>query len=200
MTPSLASVVLAGGQGTRIGGRKALQPWAGATLIAHALAQARGYAPIVAVAVRSADQLEGVSQVELLVDDPTIPGPLAGLASALAFAGRVGATAVLTLPCDTPLLPADLAERLSSGLDERRPVAMAQSGGRWHPTCAVWRAGLASRIAPYLATGKSSLYGFAQFVGCRIIDWSDNAPDPFANANTLDDLARLAAAQQRPAD
>lgn len=200
MTPSLAAVVLAGGQGTRMGGRKALQPWSGATLVAQALAQARGYAPIVAVAVRQADQLDGALEAELLIDDPAVPGPLAGLASALAFAKRRGAAAVLTLPCDTPFLPADLAERLSSALDAQHPVALAQSGGHWHPTCAVWRAHLADRIAPYIATGRSSLYGFAQFVGCRIVDWGEAAPDPFANANTLDELARLEAVQRRLAD
>lgn len=200
MTPSLAAVVLAGGQGSRMGGRKALQPWAGTTLIAQALTRAHGYAPTVAVAVRQADQLEGARHAELLIDDPAIPGPLAGLASALAFAERVGAAAVLTLPCDTPFLPVDLAERLVSALGPQHPAALAQSCGRWHPTCAVWRADLGGRIAPYVATGRSSLYGFAEFVGRRVVDWGEGAPDPFANANTLDELAGLEAAQRRLAD
>jgi molybdopterin-guanine dinucleotide biosynthesis protein A len=200
MRRALAAVVLAGGQGTRMGGRKALQPWGGATLVARALAQARSYAPIVAVAVRRTDQLEGAVRAELLIDDPAIPGPLAGLASALAFAERAGAAAVLTLPCDTPLLPADLAERLLGGLDARRPVAMAQSCGRWHPTCAIWRAELGDRIGAYVATGRSSLHGFAEFSGRRIVDWGACAPDPFANANTLEDLARLTLAERSHVD
>lgn len=200
MTPSLVAVVLAGGQGTRMGGRKALQPWSGATLIAQALAQARRYAPMVAVAVRHADQLEGAQEAELLIDDPAVPGPLAGLASALAFAERAGAAAVLTLPCDTPFLPEDLAERLSSAQNAQHPAAVAQSGGHWHPTCAIWRADLGARIEPYIATGRSSLYGFAQLVGCQVVDWGEATPDPFANANTPDELARLAAVQRRLAD
>src|SRR5690606_20483070 len=94
----LAAVVLAGGEGRRMGGGKPLKPWRGGTLVSHALEKARGYAPRVAVAVRTPDQA-GSLDAPSLTDPPDIAGPLAGLSSALAFAAEEGVDAVLTLPC-----------------------------------------------------------------------------------------------------
>jgi molybdopterin-guanine dinucleotide biosynthesis protein A len=174
-----------------MGGDKPLRPWQGGTLISQAVVKARGYAPTVAVAVRSPGQV-GEPGVPLLADPADIAGPLAGLVSALAFAASEGAEAVLTLPCDAPLAPADLAERLAGALGAGDGVAMAQSHGRWHPTCALWRAGLAALLAAYAAGGGRSLRGFAERAGLRLVDWGEAEPDPFINVNTPQDLARLA--------
>ncbi|HEY9216475.1 MAG TPA: NTP transferase domain-containing protein [Phenylobacterium sp.] len=186
----LAAVVLAGGEGRRMGGGKPLRLWRSETLIARAVAKARSYAECVAVAVREPGQVTGVAAL-LLLDDPSIPGPLAGLASALAFAAAEGAGAVLTLPVDAPLAPDDLARRLLAARIGDRQVVMAQSCGRWHPTFALWPSGLGPDLNAYARSGRSSLNGFARSVGVAIVDWGACEPDPFANANTSEDLARL---------
>lgn len=190
MSLRLAAVVLAGGEGRRMGGDKPQRPWRDGRLIDQALEKARRYAGAVAVAVRSAGQVRDAG-AELLTDPPHIAGPLAGLASAIAFAEREGFEAVLTLPCDAPLLPDHLAARLTAALGPADGVAMAQSHGRWHPTCALWRAGLSSALGDYAAGGGRSLRGFAEAAGLRLVDWGAPEPDPFANANTPQDLARL---------
>lgn len=174
-----------------MGGAKPLRPWQGGTLVSQALEKARSYAPRVAIAVRSPDQVDRPG-VPLLTDPDDIAGPLAGLASAIEFAEAQGAWAVLTLPCDAPLVPADLAIRLAGALGPEHGVAMAQSRGRWHPTCALWRAGLAGPLAVYAADGGRSLRGFAERAGLRLVDWGEAEPDPFVNVNTPQDLARLA--------
>jgi len=186
----LAAVVLAGGEGRRMGGGKPLKPWRGGTLVSHALEKARGYAPRVALAVRTPDQAGGLD-APLLTDPPGIAGPLAGLCSALAFAAEEGVDAVLTLPCDVPFAPADLAVRLAEALTDDVGVTMAESRGRWHPTCALWRAGLDGALADYAAAGGRSLRGFAERAGLRLVDWGAAEQDPFANVNTPEDLARL---------
>lgn len=190
MSLRLAAVVLAGGEGRRMGGDKPQRPWRGATLIDQALERAWGYAGTAAVAVRSPGQV-GDLGATLLIDPPDIAGPLAGLASAIGFAEREGVEAVLTLPCDAPLLPDDLSARLADALQLGDGVAMAQSHGRWHPTCALWRAGLSAALATYAAGGGRSLRGFAEAAGLRLVDWGAPEPDPFANANTPQDLVRL---------
>src|ERR1039457_6872431 len=89
-----AVVVLAGGEGRRIGGGKPLRLWRGRTLLTRALELARGYGHDVAVAVHGAEQAgEGVD-APLLLDPPNVPGPLAGLACALQFAGDRGVSLV----------------------------------------------------------------------------------------------------------
>jgi molybdenum cofactor guanylyltransferase len=187
----LVAVVLAGGEGRRMGGDKPLRAWRGGTLIDHALRKAHGFAPAVAVAVRSGDQV-GRVDVPLLIDGPDLAGPLAGVASAIAFAADAGAEAVVTLPCDAPLAPEDLALRLAGAIQARDGVAMAASHGRWQPTCALWRSNLAEPLAQYAGRGGRSLRGFAEVAGLRLVDWGEPDPDPFANANAPEDLERLA--------
>jgi molybdopterin-guanine dinucleotide biosynthesis protein A len=191
MGDTLAVVVLAGGEGRRMGGEKARRRWGRTTLVGQALHLARGYGRDVAIAVRAESQVEGAVEARLLFDDPAIAGPLAGLASALRFARGRGADGLLTLPCDAPSLPADLAARLSPALQPGVRVAVARSAGRLHPTCALWRPGALDALPAYLATGRRSLTGFAETVGLATVDWTVEPADPFANVNTLADLRAL---------
>jgi molybdopterin-guanine dinucleotide biosynthesis protein A len=185
--PSIA-VVFAGGEGLRMGGSKPTRRFGDTTLIGRALELARTYAVHVAVAVRDPSQAPGVA-APLLLDDPAIEGPLAGLASALRFARGQGADRVLTLPCDTPRLPADFAARLLSA--PTAAVAVARSGGRLHPACALWSDQVLDALPAYLASGRRSLRGLAETMGMTVVDWSFTAGDPFANANTPEELAAL---------
>ena len=191
------AVVLAGGEGRRMGGGKPLRAWGGRPLLARALDLAAGYSSHVAVAVRDADQAGQGAGVPLLFDPPDIGGPLAGLASALDFGRRHGALWVQTLACDMPYLPADLSDRLARALEPGVAAVLPVSGDRLHPVCGLWRVSARDRLATYLATGRSSLRGFAQDVGLREVAWDAAGPDPFVNLNTLEDLA---AHQPSPAD
>lgn len=191
MTRVAMAVVLAGGEGRRMGGAKPTRRFGRTTLAAHALELARSYGADVAMAVRDAAQVCGVVDAPLLFDDPGIEGPLAALASALRFAQARGANEVLTLPCDSPYLPPDLGRRLRLALRDGHGVVIAQSRGRLHPVCALWRAEALDALPDYLATGRRSLNGFARAVGLSIVDWGFAHPDPFANANTPGELAAL---------
>jgi molybdopterin-guanine dinucleotide biosynthesis protein A len=191
--PDAVAVVLAGGEGRRMGGDKPLRPFGGARLIDRALALAQGYCLRTAVAVRRPGQIPALPGALLLLDPADLPGPLAGLASALAFARAQGAPRVLTLPCDTPRLPADLLARLAAALDGAGParVAVARSGGRLHPACALWPADGLEALGAYAAAGRASLRGFAVELGMGVVDWDAPGGDPFANANTPAELALL---------
>ena len=180
----LAVVVLAGGEGRRMQGAKAARLLGGRTLLDRALERAAAYAPQVAVSVRAP---AGKGDVPLLIDDPGLPGPLAGIASALRFGAERGVQAVLTIPVDAPFLPGDLAERLVPALTGG--VALARSGGRLHPVCALWRVGLDDQLRVYAATGRGALMGLADAVGWTAVDWPAEPVDPFFNVNTPEDLA-----------
>lgn len=183
-----AVVILAGGEGRRIGGGKPLRRLAGATLIDHALRQAMAWSPIVAISVKDRGQLGAIAGVPLLLDGEG-EGPMAGIAAALAFARSQGLSFVLTIPCDTPLLPPDLLTRLSAALTAGHGVAVATSGAHIHPSCALWRSHTAEALPAYLASGRSSLKGFAAEVGRAEVDWPVSPFDPFFNVNSADDLA-----------
>jgi molybdopterin-guanine dinucleotide biosynthesis protein A len=186
----IAVTVLAGGEGLRMGGEKPLRAYGSDTLLGHAVALARSWSSQVAVSVRDAAQVRGATDAPLIFDDPALGGPLAGVAAALDHARRIGADRALTVPCDTPHLPADLAERLEAGLGGSL-VAMAASGGIIHPVCALWRPEAAERLAAYVATGRGSLRGFGEACGMATVDWPMEGGDPFANANTPQELQAL---------
>jgi molybdopterin-guanine dinucleotide biosynthesis protein A len=183
-----AVVILAGGEGRRIGGGKPLRRLAGATLIEHALRQAMPLSPIVAISVKDRAQLGAIAGVPLLLDGQG-EGPIAGIAAALGFARSQGLGFVLTIPCDTPLLPPDLLTRLSEALGAVHGAAVATSGANLHPSCALWRSHTAEALPAYLAAGRSSLKGFAAQVGMVEVEWPASPFDPFFNVNSADDLA-----------
>lgn len=182
----LATIILAGGLGSRLGGGKPLRVVGGITLLERAFLFAEKQHGPIAVAVRHADQLAGYAP-EFITDDPSIEGPLAGLAAGFGFAARVDAEGLLTIPADMPFLPGDLVSRLADSIADKG-AAIASSGGVIHPVCGLWLPRAADSIPAYLATGRRSLKGFAEAVGFSVADWPGAPDDPFFNINTPKDL------------
>lgn len=184
----LAAVILAGGEGRRIGGNKPLALMGGQTLLDRALAFARTWTGDVAVSLREPGQFPLPDDVTALIDEEGA-GPLAGLQPALRFARQKGLQATLTIPCDTPFVPRDLPHRLCDKLGGGVGAVLATSGGMLHPACALWRSNVIDALPSYRTTGRSSLKGFAAHVGFTTAEWPCEPFDPFFNVNSLDDLA-----------
>ena len=185
----LAVVILAGGEGLRIGGGKPLRRLGGRRLIDHALDLAGRLSPHVAVSVRAGARLPDVAAAQI-EDEQADWGPLAGLDVALRHARALEQDRLLTLPCDSPFLPADLLVRLDAALSASLGASIASSGGRLHPVCALWHAEAHGLLADYVATGRRSLLGFAERPGFAAVEWPVGPVDPFFNINTQQDLAR----------
>jgi molybdopterin-guanine dinucleotide biosynthesis protein A len=187
MRSDIASVILAGGAGKRIGGAKPLRRLGGERLIDRAVRQARGWSDAVAIAVREPSQVQPLD-AGLVHDDPGVAGPLGGLIAGLRFARTEGRSLLLTIPADTPFLPADLLERLIEAIGGHG-CALAASGGQLHPVCGLWRIAVLEQ-ADYLSSGKRSLKGFAELAGYVAVEWPGGPSDPFLNINTAEDLVR----------
>ncbi|KEO61826.1 molybdenum cofactor guanylyltransferase MobA [Thioclava indica] len=183
-------LILAGGQGRRMGGvDKAQVLLAGRPLIAHVTDR---LAPQVArLAVSSNRAPAQFAPLPVLPDAPERlgEGPLAGLLAGLEWAVQSGADALICVPVDTPFLPRDLVAHLA-GPD----VAIACSNGRAHPSVGYWPVSKRAEIAQLFGAGERRLRMAAQ--GAREVDFSAG-PDPFANLNTPDDLAKAEAALAR---
>lgn len=189
---STICVILAGGEGRRMGGNKPLRAWGGSTLVGNAVRLARRVTDEVAVAVRDPRQV-GPIPAHVIMDDPAVEGPLAGLAAGLRAAREMGVPTLLTLPCDMPRLPEDLHARLAAAL-EKAPqalAAVARADGELHPVCALWRTSALQRLPAYLESGARSLKGFAAACGHVAADWPPAAAARFANVNTPEELDRL---------
>lgn len=185
---SVPVVIIAGGQGRRIGGDKASRMLAGRNLLARAVEKAATYSESIAIAASAQTRLILSDDIPLLVDELGEAGPISGLSSALRFAAEKQAEHVLLISCDTPFLPDDLLERLRDSIGGAH-AAMAQYDERLHSACALWRADVSQYLPDYLAQGRRSLIGFAKTVGYVAVDWPAGAFDPFFNINTAEDLA-----------
>lgn len=184
----IAVVILAGGEGSRMGGDKPMRLLGGQRLIDRAETLAGQWSDVLAVSIRNAAQVEG-ARLDCIIDEKGIEGPLAGLAAALRFGSTASRQAVLTTAADMPFLPADLGGRLSAEIGQHG-AAIASSGGHLHPICGLWRVSAALReLDGYLATGRRSLKGFAEAIGFCAVDWPTESYDPFFNINSADDLA-----------
>jgi molybdopterin-guanine dinucleotide biosynthesis protein A len=183
----IAVVILAGGEGSRMGGGKPLRLLGGRRLIDRAEALARQWSDILAVSIRNPAQVEG-TPLDCILDEEGIEGPLAALAAALRFGCTAGGEAVLTIPADMPFLPADLLERFSAEIG-LYGAAIASSNGHLHPICGLWSVSALDKLDGYLATGRRSLKGFAEAIGFRAVDWPIEPRDPFFNINSAEDLA-----------
>lgn len=184
---SLAVVILAGGEGSRLGGNKPLRELGGKSLIEIAAAHASGWSEHVAVAAREREQM-GTVDLPFLADAEGVRGPLAGLIAARRFAEDRGCSFMQTIPTDMPFLPPDLPERLAAALSGYG-VALPQSGGSLHPDCALWSVEALEGLDGYAAEGRRSLIGLAEQVGFATDAWACEPVDPFFNINSAGDLA-----------
>ena len=122
MKSKITGLILAGGQGTRMGRvDKGLQPFGGATMVAHVLQRLAPQVDTVVInANRNLPQYQAAAGAYTDTGTVIVPdrmggfeGPLAGVQAGL---HDCATELLLTVPCDSPFLPADLAERLSAAL------------------------------------------------------------------------------------
>ena len=189
-------VILAGGQGRRMGGAdKALVPLAGRPLVAHV---AERFAPQVGRLVLSAngDPARFAGLGLPVVADPFAEnvGPLGGLASGLLHAATLDPPPrfVATVAVDTPGLPLDLVARLRAAVpDDGETLAVARSADRIHPVAALHPCGEAAELLAGLADGTiRRVMTWIESRPCVVVDFAlVEGRDPFANLNTRDDLA-----------
>jgi molybdopterin-guanine dinucleotide biosynthesis protein A len=110
-------------------------------------------------------------------------GPLGGVLAGLAFAEARGAAGIVTVAVDTPFFPEDLVARLGSA----GGLAVAEAGGRWQGTFALWPIGAREAVAAMLARGERKLRAVAEALGGVPVAF--DSPDAFFNINTPGDLA-----------
>jgi molybdopterin-guanine dinucleotide biosynthesis protein A len=186
-------VILAGGQGRRLGGiDKATLDLGGARLVDLAIARLEPQVEHLAISSNSGAELAATG-LPILVDDVPL-GPLAGLLAAMEWAAPLGADYIASAAVDCPHFPCDLVAHLRLALEGGGTIAMARAG-RVHGTFGLWPVTLRDDLAQFLQSGANpKLMDYAERYPLAYADFPDEAA--FDNINTPQDLARLRTAAQ----
>jgi molybdenum cofactor guanylyltransferase len=192
---SIAGVVLAGGQSTRMGGGdKCLRDLGGQPILAHILARA---APQVSKLVLNANgDATRFAAFGLPVAPDSVEGfagPLAGVLAGLDWAAKHApeATHMASFAADAPFLPRDLVARFVAAVaNEGADLACAVSDGQAHPVFGLWRLDLREAMRHALTVEKIfKVDRWTARYKVAMVSFETNPVDPFFNANRPDDLA-----------
>ncbi len=187
----VAAGILAGGRATRMGGvDKGLIELGGRAMVEYVLDALRGQTSRILInANRSVDQYERYGVQVVRDRREGFLGPLAGIASMMAVTDTEW---LLTSPCDSPQVPADLGARLWRAVArDDADIGVAHSGDRLEPVFALLRCSLRGDLEAYLDAGERKIDRWYQRRRMATADFSD-CPEMFVNVNTLsqrDDLA-----------
>jgi molybdopterin-guanine dinucleotide biosynthesis protein A len=207
MTPSIqphdiTGIILAGGRGSRMGGvDKGLQNFNGIPLALHTLMRLGPQVESVMVnANRNLSAYESFGAAVWPDASTDFAGPLSGFLVGLE---RAETPYVLTVPCDTPRLPLDLAQRLADALvREDAEIAMAaapetQADGttavRTQPVFCLIKLELSESLVAFTHAGGRKIDAWTAQHRTVVVPFDGPSDDPlaFANVNTLTELQAL---------
>lgn len=186
----ISSIILAGGRGTRMGCiDKGLVKLQQKSLIQHLIERLTPQVnEIIINANREITQYQALGYAVLQDETADFIGPLAGLSLGLKHTKH---EYLLTVPCDSPLLPMDLAQRLlSSLLEHHAEIAVATSNGDAHPVFCLCKKSVLPSLIIYLEQGGRKVSAWQKSLNYVEVDFSDNS-EAFINLNTFEELAAL---------
>lgn len=187
----ISSIVLSGGLATRMGGvDKGLVLLQNKPLVEYVIERLIPQTDEILInANRELPRYQALGYTVLQDEIPDYIGPLAGFYLGLKHAKH---EYLLTVPCDSPLLPANLAERLFTALTSNQAdIVVASSEGNAHPVFCLCKTNVLSSLTHYLQQGGRKVSAWQKSLSYVEVDFSDNA-DAFINLNTLEELDLLA--------
>jgi len=199
---AVTGLVLAGGRGARMGGAdKGLQNFKGLPLALHTLMrlqmqQGPALAEILINANRNLSAYEAFGAPVWPDTLDGFAGPLAGFLTGLE---RCETPLLLTVPCDTPLFPLDLVERLHNALlaensDMVMAAACEEDGQlRAQPVFCLMRVEVLESLVAFTHQGGRKIDAWTAQLKTVLVPFNTPSDDPraFFNANTVEQLQSL---------
>lgn len=199
---NITGLILAGGRGSRMGGvDKGLQNFNGIPLALHTLMRLGPQVETVMVnANRNLSAYESFGASVWPDASADFAGPLSGFLVGLE---RAETPYLLTVPCDTPRLPLDLAERLASALvREGADIAMAAAPEvkpdgstevRAQPVFCLLKIELSESLVVFTHAGGRKIDAWTAQHKTVLVPFDTPTDDPlaFVNINTLTELQAL---------
>jgi len=187
----ISAIILAGGQANRMGGAgKGLVPLLDKPLVQYVIERlAPQVDEILLNANRQIEQYETFNFPVLKDAHAHFIGPLAGFSLGLQHCTH---DYLLTAPCDSPRLPADLVTRLAAALTEKEAdIVVAKSDGHTHPVFSLMKKSVLPSLTHYLGEGERKVSTWQKSLRYAEVEFND-CSDAFVNLNTFEALEALA--------
>lgn len=193
----ITALALCGGRGSRMGELdKGLVNFMGSPLIQHVLQRLRPQVgEIVINANRNLSAYEAFCDRVLCDIEGNFEGPLAGFRVGLE---HIQTPFLMTVPCDCPLFPLDLAKRLGEGLVQNNAqLAMVRSleNGllRNQPVFSLMRTQVLEDLKAFMSNGGRKIEDWTNSLKSVTVDFDQDSDDPlsFTNINTTEQLQAL---------
>jgi molybdenum cofactor guanylyltransferase len=188
-------LILAGGRSSRMGTEKAALKLGEDTILGHIIRRVTPQVSELAInAAAPPAQAENLPLLSDIVEGQL--GPLAGILSGMRHYGESPASHFLSVPCDSPFVPLDLAERLTAAIADADTIVVAASLDRTHPVFALWPTALGDDLEEWLADEDNRrINAFLRRHRTVTVDFAavqtgHGDLDPFLNINTPDDYDR----------
>jgi len=187
-TNQITAVILAGGQSTRVNGKnKGLLLLHKKPLIEHILSAIENQVQHIIINTNSDLTFYQQYNHPVIEDDnQQFLGPLAGLRSCSPY---ISSPIVITLPCDSPFIPADLVNRMLTELNNDENKLQVVNNGRQQNLFMMFHKNLLTSIDVYLKSGKRSVFGWIMLHNPNQVNFIDKTHS-FMNINTLEELAK----------
>lgn len=158
LVSKFTAIVLAGGNSSRMGGDKALLPWAGKTVLEHQLAtlRATGAHEVLISARKGGDY--GWAATPIVRDDGERCGPLGGICAALRW---VDTPLLLALAIDMPAMTPEFLRALIAETEPTRGVVIEREGF-YEPLAAVYPAESFPIAAAQIGRGDFALQTYVR--------------------------------------
>lgn len=179
----VTAVVLAGGRATRMGGvDKGLVAYEGQRLIDHVLARIAPQVDHVIInANRNLDTYRDLGLTVVMDANQLFDGPLAGMQAGLHHATTDW---LMSVPCDAPLLPLDVVQRLyAAAHQEKTQMAVARSASGTHPVICLMHRSLQESLNAFLASGQRKVSAWQAQHHPAFADFEEE--QAFTNINQL---------------
>ncbi|MGK0296875.1 MAG: molybdopterin-guanine dinucleotide biosynthesis protein A [Gammaproteobacteria bacterium] len=183
----ITAVILAGGESRRMqGSDKGLLQLLGRPLIHYGIERIKPQVSEIIINANRNSQLYSEMGYPVIVDNYSgYEGPLAGISACMA---RTDTEYLACIPCDSPIFPDDLVERLyKSIINNNADISVVHDGNRTQPTFSLIKISLLGSLLDFLKKGHRKIYKWYANHSLVQSDFSDKE-FLFLNINTRDDL------------
>lgn len=183
---NITAIILAGGQGRRMNMQdKGLIQIGNDTLVSRLI---KTLSPqvneIIINANRNLDQYRNMGLKIVSDERQDFQGPLSGIASTIK---QVTTELVLIVPCDSPFIPQDLIDVLTTKMTNEIDIVVVNDGERLQPLFMLARKSIGDSLEQYLEEGGRKVQQWLSTQSYISADFSSQH-NAFFNINTPDDL------------